>query len=384
MGACGSKPTKSVVVEANPVRDALATSAAPSAAPAEVGAVETVEPSLSPGVAEEEAAVKEQASEIKPPLLPGEQSFELAVPDGCEHGSRLLITLAGIDHQVMITVPEGATAGRSISFTMKGLPDAKQAQAAVTIQALHRGNIARDVLLTYHPSGHAAPPFEPSSEAEAPAAAADSARTTHDPALYPSLASTDDAADDVHDAAAPPRAEESAATAVYRPRGHSAPPLAEAAAGEDEAWPHASPHDPLLYPSLASAQLSEEPATVPVAAAQAVYKPRGYAAPPSGEDDAPTAAEGAASTPDPALYPSLALPVTIDEGEEAEEEAAVGEEEHKGQAMATEKTAAASPAAAGGEQAAGGGAPLGGVFDAIGGALSRMASSTTNLLERLE
>ena len=62
------------------------------------------------------------------------------MPEGCEAGSRLKISLPGIEQRVVIEVPEGAQPGKSISFTLKGLPDAKEAEAASVIQAITRGH----------------------------------------------------------------------------------------------------------------------------------------------------------------------------------------------------------------------------------------------------
>ena len=208
------------------------------------------------------------------------------MPDGCQQGSRLRISLPGIEEKVVVTVPAGAVPGRSISFTLKGLPDAKEAEAAATIQARQRGKASRT---QYTPRGHAAPPYEGS--------AAPTGRPDFYAANYPSLAPSAAADDD--DVAVPPAAP--ASRFVYTPRG-----AAQASTAEPAAAVGGSPqprHDAALYPSLSpgggAARDAEEPAAPPVSP-RAIYTPRGHAAPPA----EPTHVQEAA-THDPALYPSL-------------------------------------------------------------------------------
>ena len=100
------------------------------------------------------AASASKASEA-PRQQPDEQSFELIVPNGVQSGARLQISLPGIDQKIVVTVPPGAVAGKTISFTLSGLPNAKQSEAAVTIQALHRGKSTRKAATTYLPAASA-------------------------------------------------------------------------------------------------------------------------------------------------------------------------------------------------------------------------------------
>ena len=169
------------------------------------------------------------------PLLPGEQSFELIVPDGCIAGSSLEISLPGIGQKLKVTVPEDAQPGRSVSFTLKGLPNAAEAHAAAIIQSVQRGRASRagtsSARTAYAPRGHAAPPYETEGARADPVQPRE-----HDPSLYPTLATSDAAAAEPP----PPRA-------VYAPRGHAAPPLPLT-----EPPPGSPPHDASLYPTLAS------------------------------------------------------------------------------------------------------------------------------------
>ena len=78
-----------------------------------------------------------------------EQMYELEVPPNTRAGSKLKLTIPGMTEKVVITVPEGAEPGRTISFTLpKGKPavDAyvlEQTKAATAIQAVLRGKAAR-------------------------------------------------------------------------------------------------------------------------------------------------------------------------------------------------------------------------------------------------
>jgi len=167
-----------------------------------------------------------------------EQSFELTMPEGCTEGDKLHINLPGVAHGVIVTVPEGAVPGELISFKLTGQTDVGEAAAAIAIQSRIRGRSVRKV--GYKPKGHAAPPNE--GAAEQP-----SGQQRFDPANYPSLAPPTDAdADDATPTGKP---------VVYRPKGAAAPPLPSAAPTANEK----PTHDPELYPSLATGATTAAP-----------------------------------------------------------------------------------------------------------------------------
>ena len=213
------------------------------------------------------AAASEESDEV-PSLLPGEQSFALVIPEGAEPGMRLQISLPGIEKKIIVTVPEGAVVGKSINFNMQGLPDAKQSEAAVIIQALHRGKQWRQrVAAGYSPRGHAAPPHLPSA---APAASANGKQPAFNPANYPSL---------------PPPAE---STAEAPAPSDAASPSSSAAASSSAAS------------SSAAASTS---AAAPDMPRRALYTPRGAAAACAPSNTPPAATTR--KSHDASLYPTV-------------------------------------------------------------------------------
>ena len=229
MGACSSKPTKAIIVNPDAVMPAVDDEENnPAAAPATAAPAAAAAAAPAPAAAPAAAPPADESDEPlihKAPLAPGEQAFVLVVPETAEEGSRLSISLPGIEEKIVVTVPSGATPGRSMSFTIKNLPDAKEAGAACKLQAVSRGRAART---TYMPKGHAAPPHEeappqkgvytPRGVAAAGASASGSPGHAHDPALYPSLSPS-------QLGEAPP--------ITYRPKGHAAPPHEESPTAAD-------------------------------------------------------------------------------------------------------------------------------------------------------
>jgi len=106
--------------------------------------------------------------------------YELEVPPNTKPGSKLKLTIPGMPEKVVITVPEGAEPGRTISFTLpknKSSVEAKlteQTKAATVLQSRIRGKAARQVTsskiaLASEPELKAAappppPPAEPTYE----------------------------------------------------------------------------------------------------------------------------------------------------------------------------------------------------------------------------
>jgi hypothetical protein len=74
-----------------------------------------------------------------------EKMYELEVPPNTVPGSKLKLTIPGMQEKVIITVPEGAAPGATISFCLpsKKGPSKKESEAAVAIQAILRGKAAR-------------------------------------------------------------------------------------------------------------------------------------------------------------------------------------------------------------------------------------------------
>ncbi len=107
--------------------------------------------------------------------------YELEVPPNTKPGSKLKLTIPGMTEKVVITVPEGAEPGRTISFTLpknKSAVETKlleQTKAATAIQARLRGKAARQV--TRSKIEVAAP----SSEAVVPPTAAAAAEVEYAP-----------------------------------------------------------------------------------------------------------------------------------------------------------------------------------------------------------
>ena len=192
MGCAPSKEPKTVAVVSETTQPPPSEAPKPEAPkPAAVAPKKEAEPKKQAEPTDTNITATPEAD--VPALEPGEQAFELAVPEGCEAGSRLKISLPGIEQRVVIEVPEGAQPGKSISFTLKGLPDAKEAEAASVIQAITRGHSERKKSpFVYTPRGHAAPPHPPTVADPQ----ASPAKPTFDPSLYPSLTAAETADSD--------------------------------------------------------------------------------------------------------------------------------------------------------------------------------------------
>ena len=117
---------------------------APNTAPSETASVLTTTPTptaSAPAPASSDPGLSS--------VNPDEQMYELEVPPKTQPGSKLKLTIPGLAEKVVITVPEGAVPGRTISFTLPksklGVDEkfASQTKAATAIQARMRGKAAR-------------------------------------------------------------------------------------------------------------------------------------------------------------------------------------------------------------------------------------------------
>jgi len=94
-----------------------------------------------------------------------EQTYELEVPPNTRPGHKLKLTIPGMPEKVVITVPEGAEPGRTISFTLprgkKALDEhlEQQTKAATALQAKMRGvNVRRKATAAASSPGRGQPP----------------------------------------------------------------------------------------------------------------------------------------------------------------------------------------------------------------------------------
>ena len=172
MGACGSTPTPVTEVVAPPTPQPAA--ALPSAVPAQAEA-----PAIGSGLIEGPFYGPEPKPdfELKKGLFlkadqsgaaPGEQVLELEVGPNTLPGTKVVVSIPGVDKKIAIPVPEDAQPGQRLEFKLKGLPDVQEAKAAATVQSFLRGKADRQnkaevkgIIFTEELDEQPAPPAAP-------------------------------------------------------------------------------------------------------------------------------------------------------------------------------------------------------------------------------